>query len=101
MTDYIKNINTSIQFTDMSTNTPTSWLWSFGDGEISTYQNPTHIYTTIGIYNITEISSNICGPSTSITKTIEIQQLTSELGGTQILGLGLLFGVIYLSSKKK
>ena len=29
-----------VQFTDASTNSPTSWSWSFGDGATSTQQNP-------------------------------------------------------------
>jgi PKD repeat protein len=33
-------------FTDTSTNTPTSWLWNFGDGNTTTEQNPAHPYTT-------------------------------------------------------
>lgn len=32
----------SVVFTDSSTNSPTSWLWDFGDGSNSTLQNPTH-----------------------------------------------------------
>ena len=30
--------------TTSSTNHPTKWLWSFGDGTTSTAQNPTHTY---------------------------------------------------------
>jgi PKD repeat protein len=36
----------------------TSWLWSFGDGDSSTQQNPVHIYTTPGPYNISLTISN-------------------------------------------
>ena len=35
----------TIRFNDTSTNYPTSWLWNFGDGSISTAQNPSHVYT--------------------------------------------------------
>jgi len=30
--------------------TITSWFWDFGDGNTSTLQNPTHVYTTSGTY---------------------------------------------------
>jgi PKD repeat protein len=33
-----------VNFTDTSTNTPTSWLWDFGDGNTSTEQNPQHTF---------------------------------------------------------
>jgi PKD repeat protein len=41
----------TVQFTDASTNYPVSWNWSFGDGNVSVLQNPTHIYDVCG--NIT------------------------------------------------
>ncbi|MDD3137254.1 MAG: PKD domain-containing protein, partial [Methanoregula sp.] len=42
----------TVQFTDTSTNSPTSWFWDFGDGGNSTAQNATHTYTTTGSYTI-------------------------------------------------
>ena len=42
----------TVVFTDESTNSPVSWQWNFGDGEGSTEQNPTHIYTTAGVYTV-------------------------------------------------
>lgn len=47
-----------IAFTDSSTNTPTSWLWDFGDGYTSTEQNPVHNYTTAGTFDVTLTAYN-------------------------------------------
>ncbi|MDD4255451.1 MAG: PEGA domain-containing protein [Methanofollis sp.] len=50
----------SVQFTDLSTDA-TAWLWSFGDGAVSTTQHPTHTYTSIGRYTVTLIVTNTAG----------------------------------------
>jgi PKD repeat protein len=44
-----------VQFIDTSTGSPVSWLWSFGDGfcNLTTQQNPYHIYTSPGKYTVT------------------------------------------------
>lgn len=51
----------TIQFTDLSTNAPTSWLWYFGDGATSTSQNPTHYYPTSGVYTVSLVTTNAFG----------------------------------------
>ncbi len=58
----------SIQFTDTSTNSPTSWLWDFGDSTTSTSQNPTKTYSTPGTYTVTLTATNASG-SDSETRT--------------------------------
>jgi PKD repeat protein len=57
-------------FTDLSTNVPTTWAWSFPGGtpSSSTVQNPLVSYATPGYYSVTLTSSNTYG-SNSITKT--------------------------------
>lgn len=42
----------NVQFTDQSTGFPTTWLWEFGDGSNSTLQNPLHIFTKEGTYDV-------------------------------------------------
>jgi len=56
----------TIQFTDTSMNSPTSWLWKFGDGSgvTSTQQNPTHVYATTGQFMVTLTATNRTGSHT-------------------------------------
>lgn len=56
----------TVDFTDLSTNNPTSWFWSFPGGipSSSTEQNPTVVYTTIGNYDVTLVSTNSAGADT-------------------------------------
>jgi len=50
-----------VNFTDNSINTPTSWLWHFGDGAIDNVQNPSHTYNQTGIYTVSLKASNAWG----------------------------------------
>jgi PKD repeat protein len=56
----------TIQFTDTSSNTPTSWLWSFGDGSSSTEKNPAHIYTAAGTYTVSLTATNEAGNNSNV-----------------------------------
>ena len=52
-----------VQFTDKSTNTPTSWKWNFGDGTTSTTHNPLHTYIKKGKLTVTLTATNTAGSS--------------------------------------
>jgi PKD repeat protein len=69
----------TVQFMDTSVNTPTSWTWLFGDGGISSSQDPAHTYTTAGTYTVTLIATNAAGSNTltnagyiTVTKTSSV-----------------------------
>jgi PKD repeat protein len=62
------NVPLSIDFTDLSTNSPTSWSWDFGDSSTSTAQNPSHTYTVAGTYTVSLTATNAIGSDTE-TKT--------------------------------
>ncbi len=66
------NIPLTVQFTDTSSGSPTSWNWDFGDGYTSTEQNPTHTYLSTGIYCVNLTISNVNGTA-SKTATITVQ----------------------------
>jgi PKD repeat protein len=59
---------TTVTFTDTSTGYPDTFNWTFGDGETSTDQNPSHTYTSLGTYNVTHGVSNSLGSDVE-TKT--------------------------------
>ncbi|HYM94921.1 MAG TPA: PKD domain-containing protein, partial [Chitinophagaceae bacterium] len=56
-----------VQFTDQSTpgsgNTNVGWQWDFGNGQTSTLQNPSVIYTSAGAFSVTLKVSNDKGCS--------------------------------------
>jgi PKD repeat protein len=58
----------TVTFNDISTVSPTSWFWDFGDGTTATEQNPVHVYTTAGKYTVSLTATN-AGGSNTITRT--------------------------------
>ncbi len=64
------------QFTDRSTanqGTINSWLWEFGDGDISNNTNPNHIYTALGNYHVKLTVTNSAGCPGVYTKPAYIK----------------------------
>lgn len=66
----------NVDFTDLSTNSPTSWNWTFPGGTpaTATVQNPQNIvYSTPGTYNVTlTVSNGIYTNSTTKTNYIHV-----------------------------
>lgn len=67
--DFIANITAgevplSVNFKDASSGKPTSWKWDFGDGGSSGFQNPTHNYSSSGVFNVKLTATNSNGSDT-------------------------------------
>lgn len=62
----------TVTFTDQSTGA-TSWSWDFGDGDTSTSQNPIHIYSATGLYEVSLTASNECGAETAYDTIIVVK----------------------------
>jgi PKD repeat protein len=43
---------------------PTTWAWSFGDGETSSLKNPVHLYNSAGVYTVSLTASNLSASGT-------------------------------------
>ena len=52
---------TDIHFFDRSEYNPSSWLWDFGDGNISSERNPIHRYINPGMYSVCLHVLNLMG----------------------------------------
>ncbi len=59
---------TSVQFTDYSAGSPSSWSWTFpgGNPSSSTQQNPSVVYNTPGTYAVTLVATNGNGTNTAV-----------------------------------
>ncbi len=71
-------INDSTSFSDLSSGNGSaisSWFWDFGDGSTSTEQNPKHVFSSAGIFNVQLIIINGNNCSDSIQKPINIYPL--------------------------
>lgn len=56
--------STVFNFTSSTTNSPTDWVWTFGDGDVSYEENPSHTYSAIGTYTVSLTASNETGSDT-------------------------------------
>jgi len=73
-------------FTNHSSNA-SSYVWYFGDGTSSQFENPSHTYTSAGIYNVSlvAISSNGCRDSLSLNGAIHaIETPTNSIAAENI-----------------
>jgi PKD repeat protein len=54
------------QFMDLSTSGGgTTWLWDFGDGGVSSQQNPTYTYSSVGQFTVCLTVTDSCGADTT------------------------------------
>jgi PKD repeat protein/predicted secreted protein len=79
----------TIQFSDQSMNFPTSWSWNFGDGGISTTQNPVYTYTANGTYTVSLVAVNAYGNDTATHTnyiTINMPAIPTVIGDSTTYG---------------
>jgi len=74
-----------VNFSDQSIGAST-WAWTFGDGNTSTQQNPSHTYTTPGTYTITLVINGTCSVNTTISVgAVAVNTLENNVFAAQLL----------------
>ena len=75
----------TVDFSDQSQGDIVSWAWTFGDGGISSQQNPSHSYCTTSVgqscYDVTLTAANTAGVSSTSTLEICLPQPGGVLDG--------------------
>lgn len=77
----------NVDFTNLSESEGNlTYIWNFGDGNTSNLENPTHVYTDFGIYDITLSTSDENGCSSSLTKNdyISIQEAVADFSTNKV-----------------
>lgn len=76
----------SVSFADLSTNSPTSWSWTFTGGTpaASVAQNPVITYNVAGTYNVTLAATNAFGTG-NLTKTAYIDVQSCPAFGSGLI----------------
>lgn len=79
-------VGSQVNFTDLSSNAPTSWSWAFSGGtpNSSSQQNPSITYNTLGTFDVSLTASNAFGNDTE-TKTAYITVVDNATGNCDTL----------------
>ena len=81
----------AVRFTDTSSGSPTSWVWSFGDGGASGARSPVHAYPAPGTYRVgltVSNSSTTASTTANVTVTANGQVSLTPIGAPSGGALG-------------
>jgi PKD repeat protein len=71
--------NYHFSFTDRSTGAPIAWVWTFGDGDSSTAQDPEYTYPDTGLYAVNLVVTNKNSCTSTITHYVRITGVPGQL----------------------
>ncbi|MFO8128859.1 MAG: PKD domain-containing protein [Bacteroidales bacterium] len=64
-----------IDSTVVNTSMTTGYLWDFGDGGFTNVPNPTHVYSTVGVFDVTLTITDTNGCENWVTHQVEVRPL--------------------------
>jgi hypothetical protein len=104
MTNFTANITAgysplTVQFNDISTGSPTTWSWLFGDGTESIEQHPIHTYTAPENYTVTLTTTTNQGISTETKQGLIAVHLRSDFNRNGGIDIGDVSKVAWMAAK--
>jgi PKD repeat protein len=66
-------------FIDQTSGSPIGWTWTLGDGTTSSLQNPEHTYADTGLYQVTLVTVNKNGCSSTISHYVRVTGVPGQL----------------------
>jgi len=72
------SIPLTVYFSDLSSGSPTSWDWAFGDTSGSPDQHPSHEYATVDNFTVSLTATNSAGQDTET----KVDYITTSSGGS-------------------
>lgn len=77
-------------FTNNTTDTApiAQWFWDFGDGNTSFAENPTYIYQTPGVFNVTLQVTNVNGCDSSIVAPVHVSEIPTADFSSNVVCFG-------------
>lgn len=78
--------NAPVIFSNTSSSNTISWIWDFGDGNISTLKDPSNSYITAGIYPVKLIVTDAGGCKDSIIKNVIVYPSPIVIFGDTTMG---------------
>ena len=73
-----------VSFTNLSTNSA-SWLWEFGDGSVSTEQDPVHVYAAAKVYSV-RLTAVGQGGAKDVEEAVDLVQTEDAVGDSSFEG---------------
>lgn len=94
VTNFQVDLNNSVAYFNNQSSNYDSLRWSFGDSSFSNQINPSHIYSSAGVYNVALAAFNSCGTGYANTQvTIEgVAHITPAYAGNQGYLVTLVYG---------
>jgi len=85
-----------VNFTDLSTESPHTWAWDFGDGNISSEKSPVHNYTANGTYTVSLTVTNDGGSNTTVKTDYITVFIKGDFNGNGQVDIGDVSKVAYM-----